>query len=40
MHALSGIRIHDIRVQAIKTYASDRAANGTGINLLYRSNSL
>jgi thiamine monophosphate kinase len=30
VHALSGIRTHDFSVKAIKTYASDRAANGTG----------
>jgi hypothetical protein len=28
-HALSGIRTHDLSVQAIKAYASDRAATGT-----------
>jgi hypothetical protein len=30
IHALSGIQIHDLSDQAIKAYASDRAATGTG----------
>jgi hypothetical protein len=30
IHALSGIRTHSTSVQAIKAYASDRAATGTG----------
>jgi hypothetical protein len=30
IHALSGIRTHDLIVQAIETYASDRAPTGTG----------
>jgi hypothetical protein len=29
-HALSGIRIHGVSVHEIRTYASDRAATGTG----------
>jgi hypothetical protein len=29
MHALSGIQIHDLSVQAIKADASDRADTGT-----------
>jgi hypothetical protein len=34
-YALSGIRNHNLRVQAMKAYASDRAASGTG-DYLYR----
>jgi hypothetical protein len=30
IHAVSGIRTHDLSVQAIKAYISDRAAAGTG----------
>jgi hypothetical protein len=30
IHAISGIRIHGLSVQAIKAYASDRAVSGTG----------
>jgi hypothetical protein len=30
IHALSGIRTHDLSVQAIKAFASDHAANRTG----------
>jgi hypothetical protein len=30
IHALNGIRTHDLSLQAIKAYASHRAANGTG----------
>jgi hypothetical protein len=30
IHALSGIRAHDVIVQAIKAFASDRKATGTG----------
>jgi hypothetical protein len=29
IHALSGIRTHDLSVKAIKAYASDLAATGT-----------
>jgi hypothetical protein len=30
IHTLGGIQIHDLSVQEIKTYASDRAVTGTG----------
>jgi hypothetical protein len=30
IHALSGIQTHGLSIQAIKAYASDRAAIGTG----------
>jgi hypothetical protein len=30
IHALCGIRTHGLNIQAIKPYASDRAASGTG----------
>jgi hypothetical protein len=30
IHALNGIQSHDLSFQAIKAYASDRAATGTG----------
>jgi hypothetical protein len=30
IHALSGIRTHSLSTQAIKTYASDHVATGTG----------
>jgi hypothetical protein len=30
IHAFSGIRIHDLSVQAIKAYTSDLASAGTG----------
>jgi cytochrome c553 len=30
IHAVSGIRTHDLSDQAIKAYASDRAAAGSG----------
>jgi hypothetical protein len=30
IYALSGIRTHDLNIQAINTYASDYAATGTG----------
>jgi hypothetical protein len=30
IHALSGVRIHSLSVQAIKAFASDRAVTGTG----------
>jgi hypothetical protein len=30
IYALSGIRTHDLSLQAIKAYASDLAATGTG----------
>jgi hypothetical protein len=30
IHALSGIQTHSLSIQAIKAYASDRAAIGTG----------
>jgi hypothetical protein len=33
IHAFSGIRTHDLSVQAIKTYASDRAVTGTSVVL-------
>jgi hypothetical protein len=29
IHALSGIRTHDLSVKAMKAYATDRAATGT-----------
>jgi hypothetical protein len=31
IHAFTGIQTHSLSVQAIKAYASDRAATGTGI---------
>jgi hypothetical protein len=31
IHALSGIRTHDLIVQAIKAYTPDSAATGTGL---------
>jgi hypothetical protein len=34
IQALSGIRIHYLSLQAIKAFASDRAATGTGSLLL------
>jgi hypothetical protein len=34
IHALSGIRTHDHIAQAIRTYASDRAATGTSPNII------
>jgi hypothetical protein len=34
IHALSGIRTHYLSVKAIKAYASDRAASGTGVNMI------
>jgi hypothetical protein len=37
-HALSGIRIHDLSVQVIKDFASDRAATGTGAERLLKQN--
>jgi hypothetical protein len=30
IHGLSGIQTHDLRVQGIKAFASDRATTGTG----------
>jgi hypothetical protein len=33
IHALSGIRIHSLSVQAIKAYASDRKSTVTGSNV-------
>jgi hypothetical protein len=30
MHVLTGIRTHDLSVQAIKAFTSDRTATGTG----------
>jgi hypothetical protein len=30
IHALSGIRTHDLSIQEIKDYASDRGATGAG----------
>jgi hypothetical protein len=37
IHTFSGIRTHDINVEAIKAYASNRAATKTGIisNFMY-----
>jgi hypothetical protein len=35
IHALSGVRTHGLCFQAIKAYASDRAATGTGKDLLF-----
>jgi len=38
IHTLSGIQTHDLSVQAIKAYALDDAATGTGVwynRLLY-----
>jgi hypothetical protein len=34
VHALSRIRTHELSVQAIKAYASDRAATETGYCLI------
>jgi hypothetical protein len=34
IHVLSGIRTHDLSVQAVKSCTSDRAATGTGLNVL------
>jgi hypothetical protein len=33
IHALSGIRTHGLSIQALKAYASDRAADGITDNL-------
>jgi hypothetical protein len=33
IHALSGIRSHGLSIQAMKTYASDSVATGTGCKL-------
>jgi hypothetical protein len=34
IHALSGIRTHHLSILAIKAYASDRTAIGTGFGFL------
>jgi hypothetical protein len=41
IHALGGIRTHGLSVKAMKAYASDGAANKTGIKagLTYKSNN-
>jgi hypothetical protein len=36
IHALNGIRTHGPRVQAIKAYASDRAATVTGERIILK----
>jgi hypothetical protein len=35
IHALSGIRTHDLSAQKMKAYASDRAATGTSYKMTY-----
>jgi hypothetical protein len=33
IHALTGIRTHGLKVQAIKAFGSNRAATATGYNI-------